>query len=250
MIDLMLNANFNCNIVPSCKGCWITEAAIPRDPSIHTAQEWIRAIAQTKLEIRKIEICGGEPLLWDNLLEFCLFSPWEWAITTNLLLSRFLSFVRSSYPKALCFTCTYHPESRLSRGELADREVLLRKAYPGRVNIALMAWSEGATENAAWFRSHGHTVNMEPYEQTPRWLPNPTYTCDGGQSFAFLAPNGDVFPCVDSQRAQANLMGNIFRRDVVWPTERLKCNLECNSWKNLPEHHPSGDVHTLKVCQL
>lgn len=246
-MDLLLSPLYTCNI-STCSGCWITEAGIQRIPAQHTTIEWLNALNQMGQEIRKIDICGGEPLIWNDLYTFCSLSPWDWAITTNLLSERYLAFVKYPLSHNLCWTCTYHPESKMSRETFGKRVLLLKTVY--QVNIAIMSWGRGAKQDTDWFKGCGFTVALEPFEKTPGPMEKPTFTCDGGQSFAFLTPNGDVYPCVDSQRAQANRLGNIFRHDVQWPTERLKCNLECNSYKNLPENHPSGDVHGLKVEKL
>ncbi|MBI4332193.1 MAG: hypothetical protein HY673_13020 [Chloroflexi bacterium] len=242
----MVNPLYACNI-GHCQGCWVTEAGLLRTGARFTAGQWLGAINLIP-QIGKVDICGGEPLLWEDLHYFCYKLPWPWAVTTNLVSERYREFTRWPLRNCLSFTCSFHPEGGLSREEFASRAGEMARHYP--VTVAILEKTAHAPALFTWFTSQGFRAVVEPYEPIPRHGPAPRYSCEGGRSFAYLAPDGDVFACVDSQRAKANCLGNLFKNTVVWPQDRLRCALECNTANILAPYHPAGDVHNLQVTLI
>ena len=247
MLDLLLNPLYACNVKGYCKGCWVTEAGLERKDPLHKAREWLKAL-KTLPAVRKIDICGGEPLLWPELYDFCSKLEIPWALTTNLLSYAFTRFVDQPLANCLCWTATYHPESGMEKESFLDRVKAISEHYP--VGIAILECAPYALRLSKFFQGQRFPFCLEPYEARPIKLEKELFSCAGGQNFLFIAPDGGCFPCVDSQRANENSLGNIFEGTLELPKERLKCSLACNTWNVLIPRHKEGDVHNLQVKPL
>lgn len=242
----MLNPLWACDLA-NCPYCWLSLAKVERIAPLHSADEWLKAL-QTLPPIGKIDVCGGEPTIWPELHAFCQQSSRPWAITSNLYGEGFMEFVTRPLGNCLCWTCTYHPSSGMSRDKFAAKAEALFSTgfYP--VVIAIMEVAEAALQHLAWFLDHGFPTALEPFEPIPSAKGDVTFRCKGGQNFLFLAPDGEAYPCVDSFRAKdrkARSLGNIFQNTLKLPTV-WECDLTCSTFLTLIPRHPGGDCHNLQ----
>lgn len=225
MIHVSFNPTLECNI--RCPYCWLDEAGVDRSVLGLPAQtwiDWLESIAQPLA----VDICGGEPLLYDGLSEIIRFAEsgiHRWAITTNLTLPSW-ELLKQPFHYNNIINISYHDRDFFF--EQVDRAEYIRAAG----NTVGWNFVQDTGEDYTWplsvLEAREFKVNWTPYAAPlENYFEEQGWKCDGGHKSLWLAPNGDVYRCWTHVKSKASPVGSILHDFIGQPMEHIPCGLVC-----------------------
>jgi MoaA/NifB/PqqE/SkfB family radical SAM enzyme len=216
---------------------------------------WAKAWNRIEEELI-IDITGGEPLLWEGLIDFIylLDEDKRVAITTNGRVN-LTEFVQKVPPqKCINMTMSYHPSQHVDLHYFIGK-VLMLKNRGFNVNVNFVAYPEQMwiiPELIKVFSQHDILMNVDPYLQnseTPYYTFNESEIvflkqyitgnrkvcferrklssmCDAGSGYFVVMPNGDVYRCITKSFQEASI-GNFLDEEFKLMTGPSPCQTSC-----------------------
>lgn len=227
-------------------------------------RDWIRFLSP--FENSLIEICGGEPLLYNGLPQIIesLHSTSKYAMTSNT--TQLKTIFKLDPNNCYCWTASYHPSSPRPYSDLDFFIGLLQemKRYGFRnvaCTIVYLPWKytdEYVTSIQRRFKREGIPLNWQPYvwhgyrwkpekrvmaeklmsSYSPDWDDKRPKICDAGASNFAVNSNGVVFRCLSNLTFGDFPLGALGNINLGWTplTEPEKCRspcvYTCDYWNN------------------
>lgn len=224
-----------------------------------TAKEWLDFL--NLLPPSFIDICGGEPLIWEGLSELVAGLPtgFPWGISSNCFTPEVIE--RLDLTRCRCWTASFHPYA-MGKADYGNRFFQSLRVLTSRhlhVIVSIMAYPENIHWLPFWveaFESWGFPVNVQPYEdprydwrehpdklealmelkrhlgdvKLPVWDKRPSNRiCAAGKDYLMTAPSGAVFRCNMHLISGQKPMGSIFDGVDFLLKEPAYCEIPCSS---------------------
>jgi len=224
-------------------------------------REWIGFLAPFKETL--VEICGGEPLLYDGLSQIidCLHPTSKYAMTSNT--TQLKTIFKLDPSNCYSWTASYHPSASEPYGDLDFFINVLQemKRYGYRnvaCTIVYLPWkytSEYVASIQKRFKGEGIPLNWQPYVwKDYKWKPEhlakakellPSYlpdwddgrlkTCGAGDTAFAVNCDGTVYRCLSTLTFNGDPLGNIKTgwNPIKSATECVSsCMWTCDYWNN------------------
>lgn len=252
MKHYLINITWRCQ--NNCPYCWLNDTVRQRTGMMaapeRSPREWIAAIRREWVDT--VDIAGGEPLLYEGLLDILDALPRiSFGISTNgQALEAIDKLCAKRRENVICVNLSLHPQSELQdeRTFKYAATMLHNARYPLICN--LLDWGDNiqrAAPMAAWLREHDVPVVVSPFEDVTN-LGTERATglrCKGGTSHLTLAADGAAWPCLTALRSpywREWALGN-WVDDTIDLGKRVQpCYLDCTDYYVLKDRHAAGDM--------
>lgn len=223
-MHVIINPTWKCQL--HCDYCWLPHSGITHSGPRHTANEWADALIRVLPQGAVVDISGGEPLLFPNLVTLCGRlgrAGIRWAITSNLLHRPALDeFLLQRPPGGVCWNASVHA----GNPDVHQAAAALRSAgwFVNLNGVDHPAAPEEGRDRALPYQDW---ENGDARDGKVRW-------CDAGLRHWAADPDGDLWRC--SVHCQMGLppLGNLFSGETrpVGPV----CTTGCTTcYRDTPE---------------
>ena len=235
-----------------------------------TTKEWLDFFSRLPLSL--IDICGGEPLIWDGLPELVEGLPkgFSWTISSNCLGAEVIE--RLDLTRCVSWTASFHPYA-MGKADYGNRFFQSLRVLSSRhlnVVVSIMAYPVNIHWLPFWieaFEGWDFPVNIQPYEnpcydwrehpdklealmelkghmsdeKLPFWDKTPANRmCSAGKDYIMTAPDGAVYRGNMALITGAKPMGTIFDDVDFLLKEPAYCGLPCSSSCDRERRDKSG----------
>lgn len=272
LMHIVTNLLFECNL--KCEYCYLqardTRNTVLNHADIHRkAEEWfdgLEWLGKNFNPISTIDISGGEPFLYEDILKFITRIPMNvyLGLTTNATRIPDRFFLLNEERKArLHITASLHLDSLGKIPEkFKENAIRLRDSgFNFVVNyVAYEKQVDMIKEIKDWGESNDIKVNIEPYidysnpEKRLGFMANEIFSelnsdtkkmltkikkrpipsdCYIGESYMWITPDGDVHNCMGQFFNKTKPIANIFKKEVYRRPENPQvCDIFCPCSQN------------------
>lgn len=249
----LINPTWRCQ--NHCRYCWLNDSVRMRPEMMHAAErpaaEWVTAIRRDHVDL--VDIAGGEPFLYDGLLDIVRGCPeTPFGLSTNGMSEKVAALAAQRLPNVISVNVSYHPDSQdwAAYDKTWKRHVALLRAVGYGVHTNIVDFEDNvsrAAKTIAWLRMLGVHVAISPYEDCrdlgtllPQGL-----RCEGGLAHLNVAPDGTAWPCLTTMRSPywaETALGNWLDGMVDITRKSQPCYLACHDYYVVAQRHEAGDM--------
>ncbi len=250
----LLNVTWRCQ--NRCRYCWLNPSVRTRpemlDAEERPAADWIAAIHRDRPGV--VDIAGGEPFLYEGLLDIIAACPeTHFGLSTNGISARVLDLTTGApLQNVVSINVSYHPDAQAWQGYEPTwrRHVASLRAAHYRVHTNIVDHGdnvERAADTLRWLRGQGIHVAISPYEESAGLGEQLAQglVCQGGIAHLNVAPDGEAWPCLTTMRSpywEETRLGNWLDGAVDVARKPVPCHLACHDYYVLRERHEAGDM--------